>query len=526
LSKVLVSDPIAQEGINKLKEGAEVVVKTGLPPAELIEIIPEFEGLVVRSETKVTSDVLHAARNLKVVARAGVGVDNIDVAVATERGVLVVNSPEGNTIAAAEHTIALMLSMSRNIPTAHASLTQGEWKRSKFVGVEVYGKTLGVIGLGKIGREVAKRARGLEMQVLGVDPFISPEQAERLGIQLTEMEELIAKSDYITVHVPMTRETRGLLNRDRFAKMKRGVRIINCARGGIVSQEDLAQALKDGVVAGAALDVFEQEPLDPNSPLLGLPNLVLTPHLGASTREAQIGVAMDVAEQVLDVLAGKTARSAVNLPFVNPEVMSVLQPFMFLAEKMGRFHQQQAEGRITSVDVVYRGDLADMEVSPISRALLKGLLQPLLSDTVTFVNAPLLAEGRGIRVVESKTPHCEDYTHLIEVSVKSTKGTVTTTGTLFGKHDVRIVGVDGFRVDVEPRGYAIVSRHIDTPGIVGRVGTALGKSGVNIAGMHLGRSEPGKLAVMLMNVDQPIPDALLDEIAQMEGVSNARLVEF
>lgn len=526
MSRVLVSDPIAAEGVRKLEEGAEVVVRTGMKPSELIEIIPDFEALVVRSETRVTAEVLQAARHLRIVARAGVGVDNIDVASATERGILVVNSPEGNTIAAAEHTLALLLALSRNIPAAHASLSRGEWARSRFVGVEVYGKTLGIIGLGKIGREVARRARGFEMQVLAVDPFLSPDQAERLGIQLSEMDDLLSRSDYISVHVPLTKETRGLLNRERFATMKPGVRIINCARGGIVDEADLAAALHEGVVAGAAIDVFEQEPINPDSPLLRAPNVVLTPHLGASTREAQIGVALDVAEQVLDVLNNRTARSAVNLPFVKPEVMAQLQPFLYLAEKMGRFHQQLADGPINAVDVIYRGDLADMEVSPISRALLKGLLEPLLSDTVTYVNAPLLAESRGVRVTESKTPHCEDYTHLIEVTVRTTKGSVTTTGALFGKRDVRIVGVDGYRVDVEPRGYAIVSRHIDTPGIVGRVGTALGEAGVNIAGMHLGRSEPGKQAVMILNVDSAVPDPLLERIAGMEGMCNARLVEF
>jgi D-3-phosphoglycerate dehydrogenase len=524
--KVLVADPIAQEGVAILQQQAEVDVRTGLPKDELIRAIPDYDALVVRSETKVTPDVIEAGRSLKVIGRAGVGVDNIAVDAATRRGIIVVNSPEGNTIAAAEHTIALLLALSRNIPQAVASLRAGEWKRSRFVGVEVYNKVLGVLGLGKIGREVARRARGLAMEVIATDPFITAEQAERLGVQLVELDELLRRSDYLTIHIPITKETRGLISAERLAAMKQGARLINCARGGIVDERALVAAVENGHLAGAAVDVFEQEPPDPSNPMLQCDKIVVTPHLGASTHEAQIGVAVDVAEQILDVLNGKPARSAVNMPYVSREVLGVIEPFLPLAERMGRFLAQFVDGRIGAVDAVYKGELADTEVSPLTRAALKGLLEPVLSESVTYVNAPLIAESRGIRVTESRTPVSEEYTNLVELTVRSDKASHTVSGTLFGKRDIRIVEVDGYRVDVEPEGYAIVSHHIDRPGVIGRVGTELGQAGINIAGMHVGRKSAGREALMILNVDEQVPDDLIRRIAAAEGMFDARMVEF
>ncbi|MBW3624096.1 MAG: phosphoglycerate dehydrogenase [Armatimonadetes bacterium] len=528
MKKVLIADPVAKEGIETLRAaGLEVDAAKSLPLDELKERIAEAEGLIVRSETKVTAEILDAAKQLRVIGRAGVGVDNIDVSAATQRGIVVLNSPEGNTIAACEHTWSLLLALARNVPDAVASLRAGEWKRSQFVGVELYSKTIGIIGLGKIGREVAKRARAFEMRVIAYDPFITRQQADRLGVEIDELDPLLERADFITLHMPLTKDTQRLLCKERFEKMKPTAYLINAARGGLICEDDLVEALNAGKLAGAALDVFKEEPLPPESPLIACPRLILTPHLGASTREAQIGVAVDVAEQIVDVLDGKPARSAVNMPFIPSEVLSVIEPYIQLAEKVGRLQVQRAEGRVESVDVVYAGDLAEHEIGPITRSLLKGLLEPMLgSGTVTFVNAPLLAEQRGIKVTESKTPISEDYASLIRVTVQTDKGRHIVSGTLFGKRDIRIIEIDGYRVDVEPQGYALMSRHIDKPGIVGRVGSLLGENGINIAGMHVGRAGRGEEAVMILNVDNPVPPELVAQVAEQEGMINAKLVEF
>jgi D-3-phosphoglycerate dehydrogenase len=526
--KVLVADPIAPEGIEKLKKaGIEADIAKGLPLDELKRRIADADGLIVRSETKVTEEVMSAAPNLKAIGRAGVGVDNIDVPAATERGIVVVNSPEGNTVAACEQTWALLLSAARKTADAVASLRSGEWKRSQFVGVELYGKTLAVIGLGKIGREVAKRARAFEMQVIAYDPFLSRAQAEKIGVELLDLDEALSRADFVTLHLPLTKDTRNLIGKKQLAKMKPTAFLVNVARGGLVNEAELIESLKSDWLSGAALDVFSEEPLPSDSPLFDCPRLILTPHLGASTLEAQIGVAVDVAEQLLDILNGKPARSAVNMPFIPTEALAFLQPFMDLAEKIGRFHVQQADGRVESVDLTYFGELAEHEINPITRSFLKGLMEPMLGGgTVTFVNAPLLAESRGIRVIESKSSVAEDYTSQIRATVRTDLKTYTIAGALFGKRDIRIIEVDGYRMDVEPDGYALLSRHNDKPGIIGRVGTLLGEAGINIAGMHLGRDTRGQQAVMLMNVDDPIPQALLDRLAALEGMHNARLIEF
>lgn len=526
MPRVLVSDPVAKEGIEILQKHFDVDVKTGLEKSQLIEIIGDYDALVVRSETKVTADVLEAAKKLKIIGRAGVGVDNIDVPVATQKGIIVVNSPAGNTIAAAELTMAMMLSLSRNIPQGHNSLRSGEWKRSKFVGNELYGKTLGILGLGKIGSAVAKRAQSFEMVVIASDPFVSEEYARKLGVELVSMDDLLRRSDYITLHVPATKDTKGSIGAEQIAKMKDGVRIINVARGGIIDEAALAKAVQEGKVAGVACDVYEQEPPPPDNPLLSLDRAITTPHLGASTEEAQINVAIDVAEQIVDVLNGKPARSAVNMPALSSEVLAAVNPYMVLGERIGAMAIQLADGAVKSIEIAYCGELSSLETGPVGRSVLKGLLQPILTESVNLVNAPVIAESRGIRITESKSTAPEDYTSLLSVKVKTDKGTKTIEGTLFGKKDIRIVQIDGYYVDVIPEGTMLVTTHVDKPGIIGRVGTLLGNHGINIAGMHVGREAVGKDAVMVLNVDDTIPESVLKEISELDGIETARLVQF
>ena len=526
MAKVLVSDPVAEEGVGILRRaGLDVDVRTGLTKDELIAIIGDYDALAVRSETKVTADVLEAAKQLKIIGRAGVGVDNIDVERATQRGILVVNSPEGNTIAAAELTVALLLSLSRNIAQANASLRAGEWKRSRYVGVEVYGKTAGVIGLGKIGREVAKRLLGMEMDVLAYDPFLSPEQATALGVRLVDLDTLYRDSDYITVHVPKTKETAGMIGPEQIARMKDGVRLVNVARGGIIQETALLDGIQSGKVAGAAVDVWEQEPTPPDNPLAKLPQVVGTPHLGASTEEAQVGVAVDIAEQIVDVLEGRPARAAVNMPGLAPDVMARIEPFLKLAEKIGSLQTQLAQGSITEVEVLYAGEFDQKELVHLTRALIKGVLQPILTESVNYVNAPALAASRGIRVTESRAPRGEEYAQLLTVTATSGGGERSVCGTVFGRSDLRIVHIDGYNVDFKPEGWMMITRHTDKPGIIGRVGTLLGAHSVNIAGMYVGRDEKTRRAVMALSLDDPVPSETMDEIAGMEGIESSRLVE-
>lgn len=526
MPRVLVSDPIAPEGIAILKKVADVDVKTGLPKEELASIIGQYDALAVRSETKVTADVIAAATNLKIIGRAGVGVDNIDVEAATKRGILVVNSPEGNTIAAAELTVAMLLGLARNIPQADASLRGGEWKRSKYVGAEVYNKTLGVIGLGKIGREVAHRLQAFKMNVLGYDPFLKPEQAEALGIRLVDLETLYKESDYITVHVPKTKETAGMIGAAQIATMKPTVRLINVARGGIIDEAALAAAAKEGRIGGAAIDVFSTEPAPADNPLLGIPNIITTPHLGASTEEAQVNVAVDIAEQIADVLAGKPARAAVNMPSVSAEVLAQIEPYLFLAEKIGSLHSQLTSTGVQSVEVIYSGDFGDLPTLHVTRAVMKGILQPIVPDSVNYVNAPTLAATRGIQVTESRRAAAGDHTCLLTVRAKTggAEGREIC-GSVFSRSDVRIVHIDGFRVNVTPSGPMIVTKHTDQPGIIGKVGTLLGDSGTNIAGMHVGRESEGKDALMVLKIDTPVSDALLEDIRKIPGMETARQVQ-
>ncbi|MBB6051732.1 phosphoglycerate dehydrogenase [Armatimonas rosea] len=525
MAKVLVSDPVAAEGVAILRRaGLEVDVRTGLSGAELKEIIGEYEGLAVRSETKVTAEILEAAHKLKIIGRAGVGVDNIDVPKATEKGILVVNSPEGNTIAAAELTVALFFALSRSVPQAHQSMKAGEWKRSKFVGVELYGKTAGVIGLGKIGREVAKRLKAMEMPILAYDPFLGKEQAEALGVQLVDLDTLYRNADFITVHVPKTKETTGLISDAQLAVMKDGVRLINVARGGIYDEAALLRGLESGKIGGAALDVWESEPVAPDSPLALHPKVVATPHLGASTEEAQVGVAVDIAEQIVAVLQGGSARAAVNMPSLPAEILHRTAPYLTLAEKMGSLKAQLARGSVTAVEIRYEGEFDTAQTVHLTRAVLKGLLVPALGESVNYVNAPALAASRGVKVTESRGPRSDDYERQITVLATDDRGTHAVTGTVFGKNDPHIVFLDTYPVDFRPSGHHIMVRNHDRPGMIGKIGTILGEGGVNIAGMYVGRDEKDGTAVMALSVDTAASPEVTETIRSLDGILSVRHV--
>ncbi|HHV73008.1 MAG TPA: phosphoglycerate dehydrogenase [Clostridia bacterium] len=515
--KILVSDPLSFEGIEALQKEADVDVITKLSEDELIEIIGNYDGLVVRSGTQVTERIIEHAHKLKVIGRAGVGVDNIDLDAATRRGIVVLNAPEGNTVAAAEHTIAMMMSLARNIPAANASLKAGEWRRNDFMGIEIRDKIIGIIGIGKIGTEVARRAIGLGMKVLGYDPFITPERAKSLGVELVELPELYKRSDFITVHTPLTKESRSMISAKEFAIMKDGVRIINCARGGIINEQDLYDALVSGKIAGAALDVFVEEP-PKNNPLLTLDNVIVTPHLGASTKEAQVNVAVEAAEGVIQVLKGAIVTNAVNIPTLPAEVLAVIEPYLPLAEKLGKFMAQIFEGQVRSIKLLYSGIISKQEVGPLTNAVLKGFLRPSMQDAVNAVNAPIIAKERGIKVTESKVSEEEDFASLITICVYTDKGEYTAAGTLFGRKDPRIVKINGYRVDAFPSEHMLVVMHTDRPGIIGRVGMLLGKENINIAGMQVGREEVGGEAIMVMEVDSSVPDRILEEIEQIDGI--------
>jgi D-3-phosphoglycerate dehydrogenase len=501
--KVLASDKIAESGLKMLRDaGIEADMKTKLPEEELCKIIGDYDALIVRSGTKVTPKVIAAGKNLKIIGRAGVGVDNVDLPSATKRGIIVVNSPEGNTIAAAEQTLTLILAMARNIPQAYNSLRAGKWERNKFTGTELYKKVIGVVGLGKIGGRVASYLVAMGAKVIGSDPFVSKERADELGIELKSLDEVISSSEIITLHIPKTKDTENLISKKTIAKMKDKVRIVNCARGGVVSEEDLYEALKSGKVAAAALDVYSKEPPDPKNPLFTLDNIVVAPHLGAATVEAQENVAIDVVEQIIDVLKGGQARSAVNIPSMKPDVIAKVKPYMGLAEKLGSLASQLFGGAFNEVKVEYDGEIAVHDVSPLSIAILKGLLEPVMQESVNFVNAPIIAKERGIKVIEGKSAEPKDFKSLITVKLEAGKIKRSVQGTLFEPpYGERLVGIDGFKVDVVPSGYMLILNNIDKPGMIGKVGTFLGKHKINIAAMDVGRVKVGERAVMVLNVD-------------------------
>jgi D-3-phosphoglycerate dehydrogenase / 2-oxoglutarate reductase len=525
MPKVLVSDPIDQAGLDILSQVAQVDVNTGLSAEKLVEIIPDYDALMIRSGTQVTKEIIEAGNLLKIIGRAGVGVDNVDVPAATRKGIVVVNSPEGNTIAAAEHAIAMMLSMSRHIPEANASVKGGKWERNRFLGVEVYKKTLGIVGLGKIGSHLAAAAKAMGMKLLAYDPFISTERAEQLGCRLVELELLMRESDYITLHIPKTPETLHLINAEVLSKMKPTARIINCARGGIIDEAALAEAIKSGKIAGAALDVYEHEPLEADSPLRSVgQNIVLTPHLGASTAEAQVNVAIDVAEQIRDVLLGLPARSAVNIPGIYPDSIEKLKPYLQLAETLGNLVSQLAGGRVDYLNVQLQGELATNQGQPVVVAALKGLLSQALRERVNYVNASIEAKERGIRVIETRDASIRDYTGSLHLTAKGTLGEHTVTGAVLGESEIRITSVDDFPVNVCPTHHMLFTLHRDMPGIIGKIGSQLGSFNVNIASMQVGRKIVRGDAVMVLSLDDPLPEGILAEIIKVPGIRDAYTV--
>ena len=524
--KVLVSDPLAEEGLSILRKSCGVDVRTELPEEELVRIIGDYDALVVRSGTTVTARIIDAGKRLKIIGRAGVGVDNIDVETATRRGIPVVNSPEGNTLAATEHTMAMMLALARNIPQADASLKHKQWKRSKFMGVELNEKTLGIIGLGRIGREIAKRAKAMEMKVIAYDPFITKERAAQMGVELMGLDEVIRGADVITVHTPLTKETTHLIDAGKFALMKKGVRVINCARGGIIDEKALFEAIQAGKVAGAALDVFEDEP-PLESPLLDLENVIVTPHLGASTVEAQLNVAVSVANQVVGFFRGEQPKYAVNAPMVPPEYAERMEPFATLTEKMGRFLIQLAEGRLEAVEITYGGELATLGPNTrfLTRIALKGLMDPILQIPVNVINAEFIAKERGIAIKEALTDEATGFRNLVTIRVKTDKMEETMAGTVFTRDRIRIVSIGGYTMDMIPEGFVIVSRHLDKPGVIGRASTILGKAQINIAGMQVGRIRQGEEAIMVLNVDSEVPPKVMEEIRKKVGIFTAKFAK-
>ncbi|HDI45917.1 MAG TPA: phosphoglycerate dehydrogenase [Candidatus Omnitrophica bacterium] len=523
--KVLISDNLSPEGIEILKSaGFEVVVKTGLKPQELAEEIKSYDGIIIRSGTKLTSEVIQAADKLKVIGRAGVGLDNVDLGTATKKGIIVMNAPSGNTISTAEHTMALILALSRNITQADTSLREGKWERKKFKGVEIYGKVLGIVGLGRIGREVAKRAMGFGMRVIAYDPYLSEETARKLEIELVDYPQLLASADYITFHVPLTEATYHMFSEKELEMVKPGVRIINCSRGGVVDENVLYKGLTENKIAGVALDVYEQEPPE-ESPLFKMSNTVFTPHLGASTEEAQLNVAIEIAEQVRDALLGKAIRNAVNLPSLEPEVYEEIKPYLLLAEKIGLILGQLLDGQIKTLKLKYSGEILSHDITPISSALVKGFLTPILMESVNYVNAPVIAHERGINVEEVKTTACGNFTNLIQATVFSREQENSVSGTLFTKKNPRIVEIDGYHVEAIPEGIMMIIYNMDKPGVIGYIGTTLGKRGINISGMTFGRRRPGGDAITVLNLDSEVDSETIQELLKLEHINTIKVIK-
>jgi D-3-phosphoglycerate dehydrogenase len=525
--RVLATDKLAPQGVEIFKAAApelEFDSKPGMPPEELAAVIGTYDALVIRSGTRVTADILREPGRLRVIGRAGIGVDNIDVATATKKGIVVMNTPGGNNVTTAEHTITLMLSLARWIPQADASLHAGKWERTKFEGTEVCNKTLGVIGLGNIGAIVAERAQGLRMKVIAFDPFITAEAAARMNVEVVTLDDLYARADFITVHTPLTPETRGLVNRTAIAKMKKGVRIVNCARGGIVDEQDLADAIASGHVAGAALDVFVDEPPPADHPLLRLPQVIATPHLGASTREAQVNVAVGIAEQVTKFLLRGEVESAVNMPSVSREMLALLRPHLLLGEKLGSLLGQLSPDAVAELAVEYSGQVAELDWRPVTNAILRGLLSPFLDVAVNYVNAPAIARERGIKVLESRASHSSAFVNSIKVSVARGGQRQVVEGAIFGNDILRLVRINAFYLEAVPEGYILMLNNHDVPGVVGRVGTLLGARGINIAGLELGREGVGGRAISLFHVDHTVPETVLEELRHAPDIISAQLL--
>ena len=523
--KVLISDKMSTQAENIFRlRGVDVVVKTDLKPEELKKMIGDFDGLAVRSSTKVTADILQDAKRLKVIGRAGIGVDNVDVPAATKTGVVVMNTPYGNSITTAEHTIAMMMALARQIPLANASTHDGKWEKSRFMGQELFGKTLGVIGCGNIGSIVADRAIGLKMKVIAFDPFLSPERAVELGVEKLELDDLLKRADYITLHTPLTEGTKGILNAHNIAKTKKGVRIINCARGGLIVEPDLKAALDSGHVAGAALDVFEEEPAKTNI-LFGHDSVICTPHLGAATVEAQENVALQVAEQMADFLLQGAVANAVNMPSVSAEDAPKIRPYMRLAEQLGSFIGQLSTQSPERIDIEFEGHVAEINLKPLTALVLTGFFKPT-SDSVNIENAPARAKERGINVSETKRDEAANYQTLIRVTATSATETHSIEGTLFGGEHPRIVRVDGMMMEAALHPRMLYVQNQDKPGLIGAVGTLLGNAGVNIADFKLGRIPGKNMAVAFISLDEQIPTQVMDDIRKIPQVVLAKALSF
>jgi D-3-phosphoglycerate dehydrogenase len=525
--RVLLSDSLAAQGVEVLKRHPQISldVRTGLTAVQLAETIAPYHALIIRSATKVTKAVIEHASELKVIGRAGVGIDNVDLDAATRRGIVVMNSPLGNSVTTAEHTITMMMALARHIPAANAALRAGKWERGKFTGTEVCNKTLGIIGLGNIGRIVADRALGLKMKVIGFDPILTLDAAAKFGVDLVSLDELFQRSDFITVHAPLIPETRGIVGPAAFAMMKKGVRIINCARGGIVDETALFAALKSGQAAGAALDVFVEEPPPAGHPLLTLDNVIATPHLGAATDEAQVQVAVDIAHQIVEFLAEGTVSHAANIPALTIKELEMLGPHLRLGEKLGRLASQLLGEAPAAVTVEFAGEAADLKAEPIVASVLKGLLSGFLDQELNFVNAPYIARERGITVKEVRSRGTVDYTNTLTITVETARGVHEVAGAVFGNRAIRLIRIDGYRIEATPEGYFLMLHNRDVPGVVGAIGTILGESGINIAGLELGRDRAGGTALSLVEVDGPVPPAVLDTLKTIAAITSAALIK-
>ena len=524
--RVLVADAIADAGVARLRAvpGFSVDVHTGLPPTELAAALPDYDALIVRSATKVTPDLLARPGRLRAIGRAGTGVDNIDLEAATRAGIVVMNTPGGNSTAAAEQTIALLTGLARNVPQAHADLKAGQWNRKKYLGVELAGKTLGVVGLGRIGREVARRARGLRMVVLGHDPIVTADAAGDMGVEFRTLDDLVAESDFITLHLPLTPATRHVIDARRIAAMRPGTRLINCARGGLIDDDALLAALESGHLAGAALDVFEHEPPAPDG-IVAHPRVVVTPHLGASTVEAQERVGVEIAEKVRDYLVDGVILDAVNFPAIDRDTYDAIAPILTLAERLGRFVAQAVSGGIRSLEVATTGTFSDHPLRPLAMAAAKGLLTPALHDGVSYVNALSACQSRGIAVEERRTRESSPFTGLLRLTVRTEHESATVAGTMFTTELAKIVEIDGVAIELRPQGHLLLIRNRDVPGVVGKIGTILGRADVNIAGIQLGRPERDERAVSVIQVDGPVDAETAREIESIEEILIARSIE-
>jgi D-3-phosphoglycerate dehydrogenase len=527
IKRVLVSDPLSSKGLEILggAKNLKYDLKPGLSPDELKRMMPEYDGIIIRSETKLKADLIEAGRRLKVIGRAGIGLDNVDLPAATKKGVVVMNTPQENAIAAAEHTIAMILSVSRKIPQATASMKAGKWEKKRFMGVELYNKTLGLIGIGVIGTIVADRARGLKMKVIGYDPYLSKEVAEKKGVDLVSFDELLSRSDFISVHTPLTDETRDLIEKSAFSKMRRGVILVNCARGGIINEKDLYEAIQGGKVAGAALDVFEKEPPSTGNPLMELEAVISTPHLGAATEEAQENVAIAIAQQVVDFLTLGEARNAVNMPAVSPDILPSLRPYLRLGEQLGSFLGQISNYAIEEILIEYHGEVVEYGTKPITISVLKGLLTPFVGETVNYVNAPIMAKERGIKITESTRAEAEDFASLIALTARSKMEQNYIAGTLFGRKELRIVKLNDFFIEAIPEGHILLVNNYDKPGVIGNIGNALGSRNINIATMQFGRDRMGGNAISLLHLDVPLPPGMVGDILRLPNIISVRQIQ-